>query len=94
MTRDEMEERARALGVPFNSRTRDEVLAERISEVPGPENEQIDDSAISSATAPVMVRVICSNVWMDGVKHMLGDEFAAPLDIAEVMQDRNQVVIK
>ena len=34
-TRDELEQKAKELGVPFNARTKDEVLTERIAEAMG-----------------------------------------------------------
>lgn len=85
MTRDEMEAKARELGIGFNSRTSDEVLRQRI------------DTAILSAADPedtAEVKVIVPNLWTSKGKFFKLDSVELPRAEAEWLQGRDQVVIK
>ena len=96
MEREEMEAKAKALGVSFNSRTSDQVLAARLDVADG-ELEAVsfnpagDNSADDS---PVICRVLMRNLWTSAGKYFAGDDVALPRDEADALEKADKVVIK
>ena len=72
MDRENLEGRARVLGVPFNSRTSDEVLQGRIAEA---EAAAVADPANAAPVERVSARVLWPNVWSSEGKHMKGETY-------------------
>lgn len=97
MDREELETRAKALMIGFNSRTSDEVLAERIEEAEGRigavEGEPEAEGVTTSASGPVMCRVLLPNLWTSAGKYLAGDDVALPRDEADTL-DRDGKVVK
>ena len=95
MTREELETQAKALGVPFNSRTSDAKLVERVNIALGEaEAPEAPDEPAEAPESAVMVRVLMRNLWTTQGKYFAGDDVALPRDEAERLQAEDKVVIK
>lgn len=81
MSREDLEAKARVLGVSFNSRTSDTVLEERIA----------DASEAPEPVERVTARVICGNVWSSEGKHLKGEEYAFLPDDFALLDANDQV---
>lgn len=92
MDREELETRAKALGVGFNSRTSDEVLAERVATAEG-ESEPEAEGVTTSRTGPVMCRVLLPNLWTSVGKYLAGEDVALPRAEAETLDRDGKVVM-
>lgn len=90
-----MEAEARRLGVPFNSRTRDEVLADRLAKVANMAGEVSTPPPAPVAPAgTAVVRILLPNLWTSLGKHFAGDEVELSREEAEWLAGLGKVVIK
>lgn len=81
MTREELELEGRRYGVPFNSRTKDETIVERIA------------VAKASESLDARCEVLWANLWTTKGKFFAGDEVTLPMEEAEDHQADGKVLI-
>lgn len=95
MNREDLETKARALGVSFNARTSDETLAQRVEEAEAAEAtamEVVDDVA-DALPARVKVKISVQSVWTDRRKAMFGEIVEVPRAVGELLEAKHQAVM-